>query len=234
MRARRTAPFVVLVSAILTIALTGTVALAKPGSGHNPPGNNGTVKIDGQPWDDHPNNEPHVGCVFEVDFYGFDNGNLWADVTFEGWAPTGGGVFPVLPKTVFIGQDAAGGGTDLDAFQQYDLSPWLAAIAPHPNQGYHVKLTVNADGSQGADTKHKVFWVQACAPSGGGGGPGGGDNGGGGGGDNGGGGDGDTGGGGNGDTGSGGGDTGGGGGQIGDVNAGPAAPLNQTPPDLTG
>jgi hypothetical protein len=25
-----------------------------------------------------------------------------------------------------------------------------------------VKLTVNADGSRGADTKHKVFWVEGC------------------------------------------------------------------------
>jgi hypothetical protein len=25
-----------------------------------------------------------------------------------------------------------------------------------------VKLTVNAEGSQGADTKYKVFWVTGC------------------------------------------------------------------------
>jgi hypothetical protein len=29
-------------------------------------------------------------------------------------------------------------------------------------QGFHVKLTVHAEGSQGADTKHKVFWVEGC------------------------------------------------------------------------
>ena len=29
-------------------------------------------------------------------------------------------------------------------------------------KGFHVKLTIHADGSQGADTKHKVFWVQPC------------------------------------------------------------------------
>jgi hypothetical protein len=34
----------------------------------------------------------------------------------------------------------------------------------HPNQGFHVKLTINAEGSQGADVKHKVFWVTACIP----------------------------------------------------------------------
>jgi hypothetical protein len=31
-------------------------------------------------------------------------------------------------------------------------------------QGHHVRLTVNADGSQGADVKHKVFWVEGCVP----------------------------------------------------------------------
>ena len=38
----------------------------------------------------------------------------------------------------------------------------LTGITPHPIQGWHIKLTVNADGSQGADVKHKVFWVTGC------------------------------------------------------------------------
>ena len=41
----------------------------------DPPGNNGTIKIDDVEFDDHPNNEPHVGCTFQVDFYGFDKGD---------------------------------------------------------------------------------------------------------------------------------------------------------------
>ena len=128
----------------------------------DPPGNNGTVKIDGVEFDSHPNNEPHVGCVFEVDFYGFDEGDLTAEVTFEAHPPTGNAV--LLTDTVFIGEDAAGGGTDLDAEVEYDLNAALAAFEPHPQQGYHVKLTVNAEGSIGADTKHKVFWVTGCEP----------------------------------------------------------------------
>ena len=40
----------------------------------DPPGNNGTVKVDGVVFDDHPDNEPHVGCVFQIDWYGFDEG----------------------------------------------------------------------------------------------------------------------------------------------------------------
>ena len=38
----------------------------------------------------------------------------------------------------------------------------FGSIEPHAVQGFHVKLTVNADGSQGADVKHKVFWVTGC------------------------------------------------------------------------
>jgi hypothetical protein len=129
----------------------------------NPPGNNGTVKIDGLAFDDHPNNEPHVSCTFQVDFYGYDEGDLWADVTFEAQEPTGKGV--LLTDKVFIGEDDnSGGGSQagLDASVTYDLTEALAAYTPHPKQGYHVKLTVNADGSQGADVKHKVFWVGPC------------------------------------------------------------------------
>jgi hypothetical protein len=127
----------------------------------DPPGNNGTVKIDAEAFDDHPDNEPHVGCLFQVDFYGFDEGDLDADVTFEVHPPTGDAV--IRQDTVFIGEDANGGGTDLDASKTYNLSGALASYTPHPQQGFHVKLTVNADGSQGADTKHKVFWVTGCS-----------------------------------------------------------------------
>jgi len=123
-------------------------------------GNNGTIKIDGNDFDDHPDNEPHVGCIFQVDFYGFDEGDLEALVTFEAQPPTGKGV--LLTDTVFIGEDPAGGGTDLDATATYDLSAALASYTPHPQQGFHVKLTVNAENLQGADTKHKVFWVEGC------------------------------------------------------------------------
>jgi hypothetical protein len=142
----------------------GAAGGATPG---NPPGNNGTVKIDSTPFDDHPDNEPHVTCTFQVDFYNFDQGDLWADVSFDLQAPTGSGHLAATPERVFIGQDPAGGhdgGDDLDASQTYDLSGALAASGaqPHPQQGYHVKLTIHADGSQGADVKHKVFWIEPC------------------------------------------------------------------------
>jgi hypothetical protein len=151
----RWAPALVAAVALLLLVPTGAGAA-------DPPGNNGTVKVDDVAFDDHPGNEPHVGCVFQIDFYGYDEGDLNADVTFEGVAPTGGG--ELLTDTVFIGEDSAGGGTDLDASETYDLSQALAAIEPHPVQGHHVRLTVNAEGSQGADVKHKVFWVEDCVP----------------------------------------------------------------------
>ena len=146
--------------------LVGTIpgrAAADPGG---PAGNNGTVKIDGTDFDSHPDNEPHVGCVFQVDFYGYDLGQLFADVTFEVHPPTGNEVI-LEDDDIFIGEDDnSGGGSEagLDASRTYDLTTLLAEFEPHPEQGWHVKLTVNADGSQGADVKHKTFWVTGCQP----------------------------------------------------------------------
>ena len=127
----------------------------------DPPGNNGTVKIDGIPFDTYPDNEPHVGCVFQVDFYGYDQGNYNANVRFSVIPPTGKAIL-LDNDMVFIGEDAAGGGTDLDAEKTYDLSALLQPFMAHPQQGYHIKLRVKAPRSIGADTKYKVFWVESC------------------------------------------------------------------------
>ena len=160
-QSRWSAPLLATASLLMAAALAAPVA-AQGG----PPGNNGTVKIDGVEFDKHPNNEPHIGCIFEVDFYGFDEGSdppLMADVIFEAHPPTGHGV--LLTDSVFIGEIGnANGGSEAgwDASAEYDLSAALASFTPHPQQGYHVKLTIHADGSQGADTKHKVFWVSGC------------------------------------------------------------------------
>jgi hypothetical protein len=158
--------FTALVAAALGAGLVWVLPGALPGAGaQNPPGNNGTVKIDGVEFDTHPDNEPHVGCVFQVDFYGFDEGELFADVTFDVWPPTGGMVTILEDTDLFIGEDDnSGGGSEagLDAEATYDLTDLLADFEPHPQQGWHVKLTVNAEGSQGADLKHKTFWVTGC------------------------------------------------------------------------
>jgi hypothetical protein len=150
-------------AAITAGVVVAVLAGGLPSAGTpNPPGNNGTIKIDDTPFDDHPNNEPHVGCVFQVDFYGYDEGDLFADVTFRAHPPTGDKQV-LLTDTVFIGEDDnSGGGSEagLDASETYVLD--FTGITPHPIQGFHVKLTINADGSQGADKKHKVFWVTPC------------------------------------------------------------------------
>jgi LPXTG-motif cell wall-anchored protein len=150
-------------SAAVTMAV-GMLLAAGPATAQDPPGDNGTVKVDGVEFDDHPDNEPHVGCIFQVDFYGFDQGDLQAAVTFEAIPPTGDAIL-IEDDEVAIGEDEAGGGTDLDASRTYDLTELLAGIEPHPQQGWHVRLTVHAEGSIGADTKFKVFWVTGCAPT---------------------------------------------------------------------
>jgi hypothetical protein len=162
-RSRLLGPAMVICVAALLTFLTG-LAWAGP----NPPGNNGTIKIDDVEFDDHPNNEPHVGCVFQVDFYGYDEGDLDATVTFEAHPPTlrDGDDQVLLADTVLIGEDDnSGGGSEagLDASETYTLD--LSGIEPYANQGVHVKLTIHAEGSQGADVKHKVFWVTGCGPS---------------------------------------------------------------------
>ena len=78
-------------------------------------------------------------------------------------APTGDvGLTVDGDPTVFVGGDpASGAGTDtgLDGRETYTLS---FDGAPHPKQGYHVKLTVATPRSNGNDTKTKVFWVEPC------------------------------------------------------------------------
>jgi len=137
------------------------VARSGPVQSSGPPGDNGFIKVDDQRIDGIPNNQPHVGCTFHVDFYNYDEGDLFADVNFALQPPTSGPGYTlgVDGNThVFIGEDPAGGGNDLDASETYTLSFTGTAHL----QGYHVKLTINAQGSQGSDVKHKVFWVSGC------------------------------------------------------------------------
>ena len=139
----------------------GTQAAAAKG---DPPGNNGTVKIQEVDANDEiPDNDPHVGCKFKIEFRGFDEGDLHATWKLDAHAPTGSGT--LLNGSVFIGEDAAGGANDLDATVIVDLATAdLSKLTPHPIQGYHIKLEVHAEGSIGADTKFKVFWAK-CAGS---------------------------------------------------------------------
>lgn len=134
------------------------------GRAGSPPGNNGTVKIAplGE-MDQIPNNTPHPGCSFQVEWYGFDEGaDVISTVSFAMHAPTRDvGLSVDGPRQVFVGgSPGRGAGNDgLDAVATYRLS---FDGAPHPKQGYHVKLTVSTPRSNGNDTKTKVFWVAPC------------------------------------------------------------------------
>ena len=158
--ARRRRAATGLLASGIVIMLTG-LAFALPAEA-DPKGNNGTIKIDGLPLKDGQANEPHVACDFNLEFFGYDKGNLNASVTFALQAPTrrAQGDQVLLTDSIPIGEDAAGGATDADASRKYQLD--FTGVTPHPQQGYHVKVTIHAQGSQGADKKHKVFWVQPC------------------------------------------------------------------------
>jgi len=155
-------------SLVTVPVLVGVVlgSLAGPVGAANPPGNNGTIKVDAKPLDDLPDNESHPGCVFEVDFYGFDEGTLWARATFTLISPTVATDTDFLTSDpVAIGEDpASGAGTSdgIDASREFDLNGYLWDHMGSSGKGAHVKLTVHADGSQNADTKYKTFWVTGC------------------------------------------------------------------------
>jgi hypothetical protein len=154
---------IVLVSTLCMIGVAAGAALAG-----DPPGNNGTVKVNGAGLVEDGNNDAHVDCQFQIDFFGFDQGVLTGTASFD--LQPQSGPSPLFESSRTIGEDAAGGGTDFDGSLFVDLSGPLAAsgVAAQPNQGFHVKLTVHADGSIGNDTKHKTFWVDNCGGEGGG------------------------------------------------------------------
>jgi len=153
----------------LTLAGFGTFA-PTANAQDSPAGNNGTIKIDGVDFDIHPDNEPHPGCVFQVDFYGFDALTDVA-IVFEAQPPTGGFEEIYTENGALDDDDHSRGGSEggLDGAFTIDLSDELASSEPHPNQGYHVKLTITADDHDetGAQSKHKVFWVEGCGDVGG-------------------------------------------------------------------
>ena len=129
--------------------------------GNNPPGTNGTVKVGGV-LDDTQGQDSHVDCGVQIEFAGYDEGLLNGTASLELVPPSERAVLD--EDSTFIGEDPAGGANDLDATLAVDLTePLVAAgVAPHNQQGFHVTLTVHADGSIGADTKHKTFWVSDC------------------------------------------------------------------------
>src|SRR5512139_2935115 len=79
------------------VAVASAIAAAAVISGAastwaDPPGNNGTVKINSQDVDssDDISNQPHVPCDFQVEFFGFDKDQT-ATMTFTIQPPSGNG-----------------------------------------------------------------------------------------------------------------------------------------------
>jgi hypothetical protein len=159
-------------AASLLVAAVMAAIPAGPIQKANAEGANGTIKIGGYPTDDQPNsndNDPHITCPFNVEFYNFDHGtgiSNNATVNFEAWAPSGNG--PLTPSMgrssfTFPGPDTT---------EAYSFSPaTLGGLVLQPNQGYHVKITATVDtvspqhqNGQQTAKKHKVFWL-TCTPT---------------------------------------------------------------------
>lgn len=154
---RRRSFFVLCITTALVGGMVSTSSAA-PKEGPKSPiqGNNGTVKVDDNPFpgDFLPNNEPHVGCSFNIEFFNFDPG-VTASATFDLHAPTNGDAS--MTRTTKLNSDGEG--------QMNVTLPgsFFAGADEHEQQGFHVKLTTNAPVSHGADSKHKVFWVKCAA-----------------------------------------------------------------------
>ncbi|WP_319464070.1 LPXTG cell wall anchor domain-containing protein [Micromonospora sp. RTP1Z1] len=160
-------------AALTAAAATACLAFAAPawagasltGNPHNPPGDNGTVKIDGAPFEDKVDNQPHVTCDFELEFFNFDEGQK-ANITLWAQPPSSSPKDKVVwsVKNYVISNDpAAGAQNDHDEvirLSAKDLD--LAGLKLQEQQGYHIKLDVDLTDGKAFDDKHKVFWLKPC------------------------------------------------------------------------
>ena len=134
------------------------------------PGNNGTIKVaEAADSTRSPNNDPHVTCAFQIEWFGFDDqtfegDQVVSDVTFTGQSPTRDSAPQVVVGSDQVPLHPADAdsrhGRNLNATETYQLS---FAGAPHPRQGYHVKVTTHTESSNGSTKKSKVFWVEDCS-----------------------------------------------------------------------
>lgn len=134
---------------------------AKDGDGHNPPGNNGTIKIDyPAPADSGHANRPHPGCAFQLRMFDFDK-DQYGSITFVGQSPTKLGTL-LTQQHVLLSNDPAGGGQDVDETYSYTAEQLGLTGKPQAKQGWHVKVLVDADNAPGG-AKQKVFWLSCPA-----------------------------------------------------------------------
>lgn len=154
-----------LIAGGVVVAQGALLASAASSANAQAPGNNGTVKIenvDVDSTDDENNaNRPHVACPFAVRWYGYDEGTRAFAMSFEAQMPSGTGTVAVLSGPTAGAFGGGGSGDQLDHEEVYELD--TTGLTEQENQGFHIKLTVTTDGSQGNDTKSKAFWMTACA-----------------------------------------------------------------------
>jgi hypothetical protein len=149
-------------TAVALVLAAPSAALADT-EGHNPPGNNGTIKIDyPAPADSGHANRPHPGCAFQLRMFGFDD-DQYGSVTFVGQAPTKLGTL-LTQSHVLLSDDEAGGGQDVDAVYSYTAQQLGLLGTPQAHQGWHVKVAVDADDASGG-AKQKVFWLSCPTAS---------------------------------------------------------------------
>jgi len=153
------------IAALSLSIVAPAVALADPPQ--DPPGNNGTIKIQPYGGSGGAGNSPHPGCDFRLQLFGFDEGQT-GTITFAGQAPTAGAVTAQpLSGSRLLSDDRAGGGRDVDA--HFDVrGADLGLTGAAAKQGFHVKVRVDADDAPGG-AKTKVFWLSCpsatAAPS---------------------------------------------------------------------
>lgn len=123
----------------------------------NPPGNNGTVKINDEDADNGQGNEPQLtACTLNIKWFGFDTGTRKSTVSFEAQSPTQQSQL-LTPATA---QEETFEGTGVGGTNQAYSKNYTMSFTGAPQaQGYHVKVVVTTDGSQGNDTKSKTFWL---------------------------------------------------------------------------
>jgi hypothetical protein len=152
---------VALAVGVVVPIVSPAAASADPKS--DPPGNNGTIKIDPYGATEGHANHPHPGCNFRLQLFGFDDDQT-GTITFVGQAPTKDAVTKQpLSGTQLLSDDKARGGQDVDAF--FDVHGADLGLTGTPaKQGFHIKVLVNADDAPGG-AKSKVFWLDCPAPA---------------------------------------------------------------------
>ncbi|MET7802909.1 LPXTG cell wall anchor domain-containing protein [Micromonospora chersina] len=156
-------------AALTAAAATALLGLAAApawatGNSHNPKGDNGTVKIDGVEFTDKVDNEPHVTCEFELEFFNFDQDQK-ANITLWAQAPSATPKDKVVwsKSNVLLSTDPASGAeNDHDEVVKLSSKDLDLSGLTLKEKGYHIKLDVDLTDGKSSDAKHKVFWLTPC------------------------------------------------------------------------